>query len=248
MASRVRSASAIAVAALAVAGCSSAKTANSAGTYSTSTGSTPPKAAASPPITGTRLTSALLPASYFGTGYRIDTQGTSDSGAIPETGPAESTVPGVPCDSFYGTFGNSGYGESAYTTRVAEELRSGYFGETIYHFLTAAAAAVLASGIRTEVGSCRSLIASISDGTQDPVTLGVSSQAPISGYPAFAMESVLIHAGGDGAVTWRSDYVIVRAGADVYEVQASSASGYPPAAPLLRSVASRLIARVAALR
>src|SRR6266581_2777263 len=64
-------------------------------------------------LTGTQLLAALLPASDFPAGYKLEKSGIYDSGSHLLTAPAKYNLATQSCRSFSKTFGQRGFGETA---------------------------------------------------------------------------------------------------------------------------------------
>ena len=195
-------------------------------------------------LTGSQLAADLLPAGTFPAGYRYDQSTSSDSGKRLETGQAKYHLASISCTTLSNVYGESGFGETAVAANSYSTLVDNYtatsgavFAQTVYQFASASSARSFWLGIRSVVVRCPGFgLATHSDhGTERIVKVSVRDtqafQADFSG--SFALLGTI-----------RAQSLVVVRGQDVIEIDAMGLGRAVPASPSLRTLMTRLLARV----
>jgi hypothetical protein len=202
-------------------------------------------------VTGNQLKSALLPASYFGSGYAGS--GAFSTGGHLEPGPALYTPAKLSCADFWGLFDAIGYGETALASG-SEQYLSGplqnldqalYYTQAVYQLPGSRAATALYDAEYAKYAACRSFTVSGGHGQSVHVEQSVS-KTHVDGHPAFLVTQNEVFSETSGSL---KPYMLIAVdGADIFLVQASDPAGKVPASPSDATVIAKLITRVAALR
>jgi hypothetical protein len=230
-------AAAVAIAAgLAIATCGPADAAAS--------GHAAPDAARPVQLTGVQLLAALLPASAFPPGYKLDKSDVYDSGAHLLTAPAKYHLATMSCTSFAKNFGSKGFGESAVAD---DDFATATFNrdllQQVYQFRTSRAAAAFFAGLRAIARRCPQFLLTGS-GPGTSVTTKVFDAAPIAGHRTFQVNM----AGTATGIMIGLKLVFTVAGPDVFTTGNLGIATAPPTKPAPRTTMLRLINRVRAAR
>ena len=195
-------------------------------------------------LTGSQLAADLLSAGNFPRGYRYDRSASYESGTRLETGQAKYHLASISCKTLANHFGDSGFGETAvarnsYSTFANNKTATSgaAFGQMVVQFASASAARSFWQGIRSVAVRCPGfgLATHLGRSTERIVKASIRGtqafQADFSGYFAPL-----------GTIRLRS-LVVVR-GQDVLETDAMGLARAVPASPSLRTLMTRLLARV----
>ena len=197
-------------------------------------------------LTGSQLAAALLPAGTFPPGYRYDKSTSYESGHRLETGEAKYHLANISCTTLGNVYGQSGFGETAvasnsYSTLVDNDTATSgaAFGQSVYQFASSSAARSFWRGSRSVAVRC--------PGWGTAAVLGYSgvteriATASIRGAQAFQADfSASLASFG----TIRLQSLVVLRGQDVIETDAMGLGRAAPASPSLRTLMTRLLARV----
>lgn len=195
-------------------------------------------------LTGSQLAAVLLPAGTFPRGYRYDSSTSYESGNRLETGKAKYHLASISCTTLGNVYGRSGFGETAVAGNSYGTLVDNYtassgaaFAQTVYQFASAGSARSFWQGIRSVVVRCPGFgLATRKSGATEQVV-----KVSIRGTQAFQADfSVSLGAFG----TIRLQSLVVVRGQDVLEIDALGVARAVPATPSLRSLMTRLLARV----
>lgn len=203
-------------------------------------------------LTGTQLLAALLPASAFPAGYKVDKSNNYDSGKSLENPAAKYHLSTMSCSSFSNNFGKKGFGETAVAgdaygagslgTSISS-ITSKTYGQQAYQFKTSAAAVSFYRGTRGVFNRC--LGAALSEpSSAGHITLRVSSAASIGGHQTFQVTI----SGSVSGLKLGEDIVTTQADKDVFIAGAVGINVAIPASPSARTVMLKLINRVSAFR
>jgi hypothetical protein len=195
-------------------------------------------------LTGSQLAAALLPAGIFPPGYRYDKSVSYQSGKRLETGQARYHLASISCTTLSDVYGRSGFGETAvagnsYSTLVDNltATSGAAFEQMIYQFASASAARSFWLGLRSVAVRCPGfgLKTRLGHGTERIV------KASIRGTQAFQADfsASLAPLGTIGIQS-----LIVLRGQDVFETDAVALGRAVPTSPSLRTLMTRLLARV----
>ena len=197
-------------------------------------------------LTGSQLAADLLPAGNFPPGYRYDRSVSYDSGTRLETGQAKYHLASISCKTLANHFGDSGFGETAVATNSYSTLvdnstaKSGAaFGQTVVQFASASAARSFWQGSRSVAVRCPGWGSAAAVGyihvTERIVTVSIRGthafQADFSGSLA-------------SFGTLRLQSLVVLRGQDIIETDALGLGRSVPTSPSLRTLMTRLLARV----
>ena len=203
-------------------------------------------------VSGAKLKSALLPASAFGSGFKV--LGASSSGkSLWHQTPAKR-VATISCANFE-TQGLTRYGESAVATSAI--LNNGatnitslsnlnlLYDQTVYQFPSAKAAAAFYNQAHAKFAACKSFSETVSGGPGGKLTFTLKSIAKtkVGTHQAFKIAQGV---GGTGipGVSLNFETLVTVAGADVFVVVDFTTANQPvPAKTMLK-----LVDRVGALR
>lgn len=203
-------------------------------------------------VSGVKLKSALLPASAFGSGFKV--LGASSSGkSLWHQTPAKH-VATMSCASFENQ-GLTRYGESAVATSAI--LNNGttnitslsnlnlLYDQTVYQFPSAKAAAAFYNQAHGKFAACKSFSETVSGGPGGKLTFTLKSIAKtkVGTHQAFKIAQGVGGAGITG-VSLNFETLVTVAGADVFIVVDFTTASQPvPAKTMLK-----LVDRVKALR
>ena len=195
-------------------------------------------------LTGSQLAADLLSARNFPPGYRNDKSTSFDSGQRLETGQAKYHLASISCTTLSKAFSGSGFGETAVATNSYSTLVDNYtatsgavFAQTAYQFASASAARSFWQGIRSVAVRCPGfgLATRTHHGTERIVKVSIRGtqafQADFSGSLALVG-------------TIRAQSLVTVRGQDVLEIDALGLGRAVPASPSLRTLMTRLLARV----
>ena len=203
-------------------------------------------------VSGAKLKSALLPASAFGSGFKV--LGASSSGkSLWHQTPAKR-VATISCANFE-TQGLTRYGESAVATSAI--LNNGttnitslsnlnlLYDQTVYQFPSAKAAAAFYNQAHAKFAACKSFSETVSGGPGGKLTFTLKSIAKtkVGTHQAFKIAQGVGGADIPG-VSLNFETLVTVAGADVFVVVDFTTANQPvPAKTMLK-----LVDRVGALR
>jgi hypothetical protein len=195
-------------------------------------------------LTGSQLAAELLPAGTFPRGYRYDKSTSYESGKRLETGKAKYHLASISCTTLANVYGMSGFGETAVATNSYSTLvdnltatSGAAFAQTVYQFASANAAGSFWQGIRSVAVRCPGFGLAARQGRGTERIVKVS----IRGTQAFQAD-FSASLGILGTIRLQS-LVVVR-GQDVIETDAMGLGRAVPANPSLRTLMTRLLARV----
>jgi hypothetical protein len=203
-------------------------------------------------VSGVKLKSALLPASTFGSGFKL--LGASSSGKSLWPQKATKHVPTMSCANFENQ-GLIRYGESAVATSVI--LNNGatnitslsnlnlLYNQTVYQFPSAKAAAAFYSQAHAKFAACKSFSEAVSGAPNGKLTITLKSIArtKVGTHQAFKIAQGI---GGSGipGVPLNFETLVTVAGADVFVVADFTTANQPVPAKIML----KLVNRVTALR
>lgn len=193
-------------------------------------------------VTGTKLATALVPASYFGRGSKATRP--LDSGNSLEKGKAFFNVATMSCAKFWAIYGVPRLGETA----VAGDLITGGGGailndqQIVYQLPSSHAAKSFYNTAYTKYGKCRNITLS-GNGPRIYVKTRSIARTRVGRSSAFAVAQVDTFA--NGPLPLYSYTLFALDGDDVFILEATTASA---AKPNMTAIVARLISRVAALR
>jgi hypothetical protein len=203
-------------------------------------------------LTGTQLLAALLPASSFPAGYKLNKSDDYNSGKGLENSAAKYHVSTMSCSSFSNQFGKKGFGETAVATNdygagslsaSVSSITSKTYGQQVYQFKTSGAAVSFYKGVRSVFNRC--LGAALGEpSSAGHITVRVSSAASIGGHQTFQV----IISGTASGLKLGENLAISQAGKDVFFAGAVGINTAVPASPSFRTVMLKLINRVSAFR
>ncbi len=224
----------------AAAAASAAATAPTVATSPLPTASMTPLAAAAGQLTGTQLSSVLLPASDFPAGFTEDSSGPITSGGSLSTSAASYKLATVSCTDFTQNFGNTGFGETAMASDniVGDEQA---YDQIVYQFATAAEASAFVTGIAPIAARCGSFTAS-DDGSSGTFSLKAADGIEVGGHPTVELEQ----AGSLGGTPLVIDTLLSASGVDVFAASAVGAGAGAPAVPARETIVYDLMKRQAA--
>ena len=203
-------------------------------------------------VSGVKLKSALLPASTFGSSFKL--LGASSSGKSLWPPRATKHVPTMSCANFENQ-GLIRYGESAVATSVI--LNNGatnitslsnlnlLYNQTVYQFPSAKAAAAFYNQAHAKFAACKSFTEAVSGSPNGNLTITLKSIAKtkVGTHQAFKIAQGI----GDSGITsvpLNFETLVTVAGADVFVVADFTTANQPvPAKTMLK-----LVNRVKALR
>jgi hypothetical protein len=201
------------------------------------------QAAAPVQLTGTHLHAALLPASYFPAGYKVEKIQNYSSGGKLEHGPAKVHLATYSCKRWVvGDFPETGFGETATAGDIISQAGNRAFGQDVLQFATHAQAAAFYREWYAFTVRCRA-IATTSGGKAVKFTTKFIAKKHVGRYAAFrALQGLAI----GGGRAFLNDSTTVLAGTDVYQLDA--AGWTVPAKPAVPAALLHLIGRVRAAR
>lgn len=195
-------------------------------------------------LTGSQLAAALLPAGTFPRGYRYDESTSHESGKRLETGKAKYHLASISCSTLSNVYGESGFGETAVATNSYSTLvdnltatSGAAFAQTVYQFASANAARSFWLGIRSVVVRCPGfgLATHLGHSTERIVTVSIRGTRAFQADFSASLPPL-------GTIGLQS-LVVVR-GQDVIEIDAMGLGRAVPASPSLRTLMTRLLARI----
>jgi hypothetical protein len=204
-------------------------------------------------VSGAKLKPALLPASAFGSGFKV--VGATSSGKSLMHRKATKHVPTMSCTNFENQ-GLTGYGESAVATSVTINNSPAIttslsnlnilYDQTVYQFPSTKAAATFYSQAKAKYAACKSFTAFVSggpDSDKTTITLKALAKTKVGTYKAFQVVQSL----GDSAipdVPVNLETLVTVEGADVFVIVDFTTSNHQvPAKTMLK-----LVNRVRAVR
>ncbi len=196
-------------------------------------------------LTGTQLLAALLPASDFPTGYKLDKSGVSDSGSHLLTAPAKYNLATISCNSFYNNFGNRGFGETAFASDdFVNGTSSRIFGQTVIQFKVSGVATAFFTGLRAIFHRCPQFAFGQAPGSGVKVATKVFNAPAVGGHRTFE----LTETGTVDNLKFGLALVFTVAGQDVFLTDNIGVIATPATSPSPRLTMLRLINRVRAFR
>lgn len=204
-------------------------------------------------VSGAKLKSALLPASAFGSGFKL--VGAISSGKSLWHQKARFHVPAMSCANFENQ-DLTRYGESAAATSaifnnsdavISLENLDLLYEQTVYQFPSTKAAAAFYSQAHAKYASCKSFSENVSTGPDNgstTITLQSISKTKVGKYQAFQLTQNVGIAELPPGVSLRLHTLVTVAGADVFVVVDFSTANHPVAARTML----KLVGRVKALR
>ena len=203
-----------------------------------------PAAQAAPVVqhTGTQLASALLPASYFPSGYKVEKFGHFNSGRRLEHGPAKYHLATFGCKKFLlNGLPQTGFGETADAGNVMNN-RGRAYQQVVWQFASSGQAASFYRQLDAFTWRCRSVTATLGQDTAKLTTQSLK-QTHLGRHPAFRAAQTETLTGFPATI---NDTTVTVAGTDVYFIDAAGQK--PPSKPAVPAALLHLIARVQALR
>jgi hypothetical protein len=200
------------------------------------------QAAAPAQLTGTHLHAALLPASYFPSGYQVEKIENYSSGAKLEHGQARYHLATFSCQKWLVfAFPETGFGETATAADIISRAGSQAYAQTVFQFATSAQAATFYRQMYAFTQRCRTITASFHG--KVGLTTKFIKQEHVGRYAAFrALQTET----ATGFRPTLNDTTTVLAGTDVYQLDAAGQT--VPATPAVPAALLHLIARVQAAR
>jgi len=204
----------------------------------------PPAQAATSPgqLTGTQLTSALLPTSYFPSGYTIEKRTAYSSGRRLEHSAAKYNLATFSCKKYLlDGLPLTGLGETATAGNFINDRGRGY-QQTVWQFSSPSQAASFYQRMYAFYGRCRTVTATIGHSIGGLTTQSLK-KTRVGPYPAFKADQTATLTGFPATM---NDSLVTVAGTDVFVIDAV---GHPaPVKPALTTAILHLITRVQALR
>jgi hypothetical protein len=199
------------------------------------------QAAAPVQLTGAHLWAALLPASYFPPGYKVEKVENYNSGPRLEHGPARYRLATFSCQRYLiSNLPETGFGETATAADIIN-AKPGAFAQTVYQFATPARAATFYQQLYALTWRCRSITASYHGAVR--LTTQFIRRTHIGRYSAFRALQTETAPGFQATI---NDTTTTLAGTDVYVLDALGQK--VPATPTVPTALLALIARVQAAR
>jgi hypothetical protein len=205
-------------------------------------------------VTGSKLESALLPASYFGSGYQSGPAAGLGSGTL--NLPATEHVSSMNCGTFEALSGQGFFGENAFAFSFIDNPNSlsempsteFYYLQSVDQFGSAKAASTYYSQAHAKYAKCTYFTESVPDGQLAGLgaletTTQTMSNTRVGKYQAFGVGQVsdLTQISG---ITLQLNTLIAVAGADVYTMESVGGTNDPIPTALMHD----LIGRVQKLR
>jgi hypothetical protein len=200
-------------------------------------------------VTGAKLKTALLPASTFGSGFKLlDATG---SGKSLWHQKATTKIPTMSCGNFE-DLGLAGYGESAAAASVIlnnnatslSSLSNLLYEQTVYQFPSIKAAATFYNPAHAKYASCKSFSDKVSGdpGGDATITLKSIAKTKVGTHRAFQLTQSLSESGLSG-ISLKLNTLVTVKGADIFIFVNAGTTNHPvPAKTMLK-----LISRVAEL-
>jgi hypothetical protein len=205
-------------------------------------------------VSGSKLKSALLPASYFGSDYQSGPA--ASSGNSVSTLPATEHVSSVSCGTFEALSGEGFFGEDAFAFSFADnpnffsELPSSefYYRQSVDQFGSTKAASAYYGQAHAKYAKCKYFTESVSDGQIPGVgsletTTQSMSNTRVGKYQAFQVGQVSDLTEMSG-ITIQLNTLVAVAGTDVYTMESLGGTNDPISTALMHD----LIGRVQKLR
>jgi hypothetical protein len=200
-------------------------------------------------VTGAKLKTALLPASTFGSGFKL--LGAIGSGKSLWHQKATKNIPTMSCENFE-DLTLAGYGESAAATSVIidnnptslSSLSSLLYEQTVYQFPSTKAAAAFYNQAHAKYASCKSFSDKVSGDPNGDSTITLKSIATtkVGTHRAFQLTQGLNEPGVSG-ISLKLNTLVTVKGADIFIFINAGTGNHPvPAKTMLK-----LISRVAEL-
>jgi PknH-like extracellular domain len=199
-------------------------------------------------VTGAKLKSALLPASTFGSGFKV--QGSEGTGKSLLHQKATKHISTMSCVNFE-DLGLFGYGDSAAAASVIEnsnptslsDLSNLLYEQAVYQFPSTKAAATFYNQAHAKYASCKSF-SETNSGDTTTIKLKSIAKAKVGTYRAFELTQGVTESASAATVSLKLNTLVTVKGTDVFVFVNAGTSNHPvPAKTMLK-----LISRVAALR
>jgi PknH-like extracellular domain len=203
-------------------------------------------------VTGAKLKTALLPASTFGSGFKL--LGTTDSGKSLWHQKATKHIPTMSCQNFE-DLGLASYGESAVATSVILDNSTPtttdlsnlniLYEQMVYQFPSTKAAATFYNQAHAKYASCKSFTDKVSGDPNSDATITLKSIATtkVGTHRAFQLTQGISES-GPASISLKLNTLVTVKGADIFIfVNAGTANHPVPAKTMLE-----LVSRVAGLR
>jgi hypothetical protein len=209
----------------------------------------PLSAKAAPQVTGSRLASALLPASAFGSGWKVD-QHLNTGGSLRSTH-AILRPSGLSCSTFAEYIYVGGFGDTAGATdgltnsspAIGDFPNVALYGDqTVLQFQTTSAASSFYSQAYTRYKQCSAFTESIGGGDHIELSTQSLNDTTIGGHKAFQLIQYA-DVSSLPALNWYENTAVVLSGTNVYTIDDLNGTNDPISGSLL----GRLISRVQAL-
>jgi hypothetical protein len=198
-------------------------------------------------VTGAKLKTALLPASTFGSGFKL--QGSNDTGKSLWHQKAAKHISTMSCVNFE-DLGIVGYGESAAAASIVTDdnptslsaLSNLLYEQAVYQFPSTKAATTFYNQAHAKYASCKSF-SETNSGDTTTIKLKSIAKTKVGTYRAFQLTQGVTESAASGTSLKLNTLVTVK-GADVFIFINAGTSNHPvPAKTMLK-----LISRVAGLR
>jgi hypothetical protein len=204
-----------------------------------------PQAQAATPVqlTGTQLRSALLPTSYFPSGYKVEKFGDYNSGRRLEHSPAKYHLATFSCQKYIlNGFPETGFGETATAQDVITNSRLGAYQQTVWQFATSSQAATFYQQMYAFTFRCRTVTVTAPTYTARLTTQSLK-KTRLGGRQAFQAVQTETATGFAATI---NDTLVTVAGTDVFLLDALGHK--VPAKPAATTALLHLVTRVQAWR
>ena len=192
-------------------------------------------------LTGTQLASALLPVSYFPSGYAVGKNNDYNSGNRLENSPAKYNLATMSCKTFVVDSPEHGFGESAAAGNIIYRKNQAY-GQNVFQFASSAKASAFYNGMYALNNRCRST-RTTSGNAVVKLTTRYLIKTHEGGHQAFRALQTLYLTGSSPTI---NDNLFILDGTDVFAVDAAGQT--EPTKPALPTATLHLITRVRAVR
>jgi hypothetical protein len=190
-------------------------------------------------LTGTQLASALLPASYFPSGYKVEKFDDYNSGRRLEQGLARYHLATFSCQTYL-LIGlpQTGLGETATADIVINNKRLGAYQQTVWQFSSSSRAATFYQQMYAFTARCQTIRVKTGTGTAGLTTQSLDTTR-LGGRRAFQAVQTVTATGFPATI---NDTLVTVAGTDVFLIDAVGQK--PPAKPAAATALLHLITRV----
>jgi hypothetical protein len=194
-------------------------------------------------LTGNQLKSALPPASFFGSGYKVD--GGYNSGKSVDHYPAIFNPATMSCAKAWYMYNQVGFGETASASEGVIGPQAGSYDPVIFQFSSAPAALRIFDEMRAKTASCRSYSLPPVKGTTTHISQSIS-KTRTGGHQSFLVTQNNTFSSQPGSL---ATFVLVTVdGADLFVVQATGTFNHAQPTPSPASVMLFMIGKASALR